>query len=96
MQTTLLTRNLSWDEVKKTLSGRQSQVLSALEETGKGTSASELAMKMWNDKVFYNPDRNNVHPRLNELVSLGYVETIGKRACTLTGKTVAVYKAVIR
>jgi hypothetical protein len=53
-------------------------------------------MKMWNDKVFYNPDRNNVHPRLNELVALGFVYVTGKRACSLTGKTVAVYKSVIR
>jgi predicted transcriptional regulator len=96
MTVTYMTRAKSWSEVKETLSGRQSQVLEALIAMEKGTSASELAMKMWNDKVFYNPDRNNVHPRLNELVALGFVYVTGKRACSLTGKTVAVYKSVIR
>ncbi len=48
-------------------------------------------MEMWQGKVIKTPDRNNVHPRLNELVEKAMVEVTGKRTCTISGKTVAVY-----
>jgi hypothetical protein len=86
------TRKASYENVKKTLRTRQQQVFAELGKYVSGCTASELAMDMW-DKGFFNlPDRNSVHPRLNELVDLNYVETIGKRTCKITKKTVAVYR----
>lgn len=79
-------------EVLKTLGTRQSQVFTELLCFPKGVTASELANEMHKIGFFRTSDRNNVHPRLNEMVDMKIVEIIGKRQCSITNKTVAVYK----
>ena len=59
----------------------------------KGATAKELAVFLYNhDKVMSN-ERNSVHPRLNELIKLDLVETIGKKTCQYTDKKVTIYKS---
>jgi hypothetical protein len=86
------TRRLSYQNILKNLGTRQSQVFTELLCYPQGITASELAHEMHNIGFFRSPDRNNVHPRLNEMVEMGIVEVIGKRQCKITSKTVAVYK----
>jgi hypothetical protein len=78
--------------VLKTLGTRQSQVFTELLCFPQGVTASELAHAMHEIGFFRSPDRNNVHPRLNEMVGMDIVEIIGKKQCSVTNKTVAVYK----
>ncbi|PFT50850.1 MULTISPECIES: hypothetical protein [Bacillus cereus group] len=91
--TTMETRKSSYDEIKESLSERQKNVFNELTKYKDGATASELAMNMWKKDVIKTPDRNNVHPRLNELVEKGVVTVEGKRECSVTGKTVAIYTA---
>lgn len=86
------TKRKSYKEILKTLGTRQSQVFTELLCFPKGVTASELANEMHNVGFFRTSDRNNVHPRLNEMVDMNIVEIIGKRQCSITNKTVAVYK----
>jgi hypothetical protein len=86
------TRRKSFNEVIKTLGTRQSQVFTELLCFPQGVTASELATEMHSIGFFRSPERNNTHPRLNEMESMGIVEVIGKRQCLVTNKTVAVYK----
>lgn len=96
MSTAAITRETQRDSyhiIKKTLGERQSQVFSELcEVSSEGITASELALRMWQKGCFPMPDRNNVHPRLNELVELRLIGVIGKRRCKVTNKTVAIYR----
>lgn len=89
---TIETRNRSFKEIKETLSQRQIDIVNNLKTFTEGSTAGELAMHMWDKNVVTLPDRNSVHPRLTELVSLKIVEVTGKRKCTITGKTCSVYK----
>lgn len=86
------TRRQSYNGVLKNLGARQSQVFTELLCFPQGVTASELASEMHNIGFFRSSDRNNVHPRLNEMEEMGIVEIIGKRQCSITNKTVAVYK----
>ena len=86
------TKRKSYKEILESLGTRQSQVFTALLLHRNGITASELANSMHRQGFFRNSDRNNVHPRLNEMVEMGVVEIIGKRQCRITGKTVAIYK----
>lgn len=86
------TRRKSYKEILETLGNRQAQVFTELLCFPKGVTASELANEMHSIGFFRTSDRNNVHPRLNEMVDMEVVEIIGKRQCTITNKTVAVYK----
>lgn len=80
------------DNILKNLGTRQSQVFTELLCFPQGITASELSNYMHGIGFFRSPDRNNVHPRLNEMVEMDIVEIIGKRQCLITNKTVAVYK----
>lgn len=86
------TRRMSYRNILKSLGTRQSQVLTELLSFPQGVTASELANEMHKIGFFLSSDRNNVHPRLNEMMELGVVEIIGKRQCSITNKTVAVYR----
>jgi hypothetical protein len=86
------TRRKSYKETVKNLGTRQAQVFTELLCFPKGVTASELANEMHKIGFFRTSDRNNVHPRLNEMVDMQIVEIIGKRQCSITNKTVAVYK----
>lgn len=90
---TLETRKKSYNEVKHTLSKRETEVLEALGD--KEMTANEIAYKLFQEgkTPFFN--RNYSQPRLNELMNWGVVEVIGKRKCTITKKTCCIYRKVI-
>lgn len=90
--TTLETRNASFVEVKKNLGERQKMIYELLKNHTGGASATELAMELFNKGLTQTPERNSVHPRLNELVSIGLVEVIGKQKCNFSNRKVAIYK----
>lgn len=75
---TKTTRKESFNKVNKTLGERQLMVLDYLKALGNST-ARELAIEMWKDGNIIMPERNMVHPRLNELVKLGLVKVTGKK-----------------
>jgi hypothetical protein len=79
--------------ILKNLGTRQSQVFTELLCFPQGITASELASYMHNTIGFFRTsERNNVQPRLNEMMELGIVQVIGKRQCSITNKTVYVYR----
>lgn len=80
-------------KLTKTLGERQLMVLEFLKEDGEQT-ARELAMNLWNRGHIPTPERNMVHPRLNELVKLGLVKVTGKKLDSDMGRFVATYEVV--
>lgn len=86
------TRRKAYNLVLETLGSRQINVLNELFNMGKeGSTANELAKKMWKLGYFLTTDRNNVHPRLNELVELELVKVVDKKVCSITGRKCAIY-----
>lgn len=57
-------------------------------------TAREVAVVLYRHRLVLTPARQQVQPRLTELVQDGRVEVVGKRLDTLTGKRVAVYRLV--
>ena len=90
---TKTTRKESFNKVNKTLGERQLMVLEFLKEDGEQTTR-ELAMNLWNRGHIPTPERNMVHPRLNELVKLGLVKVTGKKLDSDMGRFVATYEVV--
>ena len=95
MKITEETRGQSYNEVLGNLGERQFKVYEALSR-GKEQdyTARELALEMYTDGKLITPERNMVHPRLNELVNVGLVEVIGKRKDNVMNRNVAIYKCV--
>ena len=88
------TRDESFEIVKETLGERQRIVLDQLETVfTDGATAKELSNHLYRQGLAPSPERNSVHPRLNELISKGLVEVIGKKTCQFTNRKVAVYKS---
>jgi hypothetical protein len=56
-----------------------------------GASAKELSNAMFKDSLVPSPERNSVHPRLNELISLDLVKIIGTKTCQFTERKVSIY-----
>jgi hypothetical protein len=79
--------------ILKNLGTRQAQVFTELICFPQGVTASELSNYMHSIGFFRSSERNNVHPRLKEMMELGIVQVIGKRQCSITNKTVYVYRA---
>lgn len=73
------------------MTARHQQCLEALDVLREATAreVSEYMVKKGYSGV---NERNIAHPRLNELKKEGYVEVVGKKLDTLTGKKVSVYK----
>lgn len=92
MSITVETRAEAHEAVVATLNGRQKAVYTELRGVdGNGVTANELSRSMKNRGYFSSEDRNNVHPRLNELCAKELVQVVGKRKCSISGKTCAVY-----
>lgn len=89
--TTKETRRDSIDTINETLGHRHMLILNQLRFID-DTTARELAISMYEQGLIATPDRNMVHPRLNELVEKDLVEVIGKRKDELMNRMVAVYK----
>lgn len=88
---TAQTRRESHATVDKPL--RYEQVETALWRLG-AASAKEVAVYMYRHGQAGTDDRNVAHPRLNELVTKGRVEVVGKKPCRYSGKNVAVYRLI--
>lgn len=88
------TRRESYDEVLLNLGERQKQVYEYLKDYPSGITAKELAVKMHSNGAVHSPERNSVHPRLNELIDKGLVEVVGKTTCQYTNRKVAIYKTI--
>jgi hypothetical protein len=87
------TKRESYVSIKAISSQRQLEVYTVLRSYGLlGATANELATLMAGLGYFPKPERNFVHPRLNELVEMDRVEVISKRKCNVSGKTCAVYR----
>ena len=86
--TTLETRSEAEAKVDK--QKRYSQIKECLKECGNLT-AKECAVIMMQKGYIPTSERNFTAPRLTEMSKTGYVEPIGKKVCSYTGKTVAVY-----
>lgn len=70
---------------------RYKQIIECLKETETGLTAKECAVLMMRKGYIPTTERNFTAPRLTELSKTGVVEPIGKKVCSYTGKTVAVY-----
>ena len=85
---TLETRRESFEDSLDMKKPMQAKVLEAF---GDGEyTAREIARKMG-----YGNDLNKVRPRINELCNINKLQAIGKRKDHSTGKSVAVFKAVV-
>lgn len=86
---TYATRSESNENVDKTK--RYKQIIEILKDNPDGLTAKEIACVMYSNGLIPSRERNFTAPRLTELSYKGIVEPIGKKKCTFTGKTVAVY-----
>lgn len=90
------TRDEAHAHIQETLGERQRLVLRKLQEVfSDGATAKELSNHLHLMGFTASPERNSVHPRLNELVERGLVEVIGKKTCVYTNRKVAIYKSKI-
>lgn len=76
------------------LGDRQKLVYETLRVFTDGATAKELSVHLYNDGKVMSNERNSVHPRLNELISIGMVKVTGKKTCQYTNKKVSIYKIV--
>ena len=83
---TLTTRHEANEKIDK--AKRQRQILTILTRP---MTAKEVAVEMYRQGLTDSADRNNAAPRLTEMSKDGRVEPVGKKRCSYTGKTVAVY-----
>ena len=74
------------------LGERQKLVYRELKNYTNGATAKELSVKLYEEGKVMSNERNSVHPRLNELIHIGLVITIGKKTCQFTDKKVTIYK----
>ncbi|GIN66306.1 hypothetical protein J41TS2_17270 [Bacillus sonorensis] len=87
------TRNDSFVHISETLGERQRIVFENLHKSFKdGATAKELAIFLHKKNLVPTPERNSVHPRLNELRAKGLVEVIDKKTCQYTDRKVAIYR----
>lgn len=90
------TRQESFEKVTATLGDRQRVVMEHLKTTFEnGATAKELSNHLYAIGLAASPERNSVHPRLNELIEQGLVEVVGKKTCQFTNRKVAIYKSKI-
>ncbi len=96
MSITKITRKKAYEEIKETAISRRVAVKTFLLDYKEGLTANEIAKGMQKEGIIHGSDRNLVHPRLNELVKQGDVFVDGRKTCSVSGKTCAIYKAIIK
>lgn len=87
---TLMTRQLSFEDIKPKSKKRYEEILDRL-MTGRKT-AKEVAVELFELGLIPSTERNYTAPRLTELEKMGLVKAVDKTKCKYTGKTVAVYE----
>lgn len=90
---TVSTRNNSFlMEKAGAIQTRQKLIIQTMkEEYRNGATAKQLSSFLHLEGKISTPDRNQVHPRLNELVKAGLVSVEGKVKDHSTGRKVAWY-----
>jgi hypothetical protein len=86
--TTLDTRGEAHESVDKVK--RYTQIIECLKENPE-MSAKEIAVMMMRKGYIPTSERNFTAPRLTEMCKRGIVEPVGKKTCSYTGRTVAVF-----
>ena len=74
---------------------RYAQIIECLREKPQQT-AKEIAVMMHRKGYIPTTERNFTAPRLTEMSQRGIVEAVGRKKCSFTGKTVAVYDLIER
>ena len=85
---TLDTRAEAEGKVDKQL--RYKQIIECLKEHGDMT-AKECAVQMMQKGYIPTSERNFTAPRMTEMTEKGIIEPIGKKKCSYTGRSVAIY-----
>lgn len=70
---------------------RYSQIIEILTENKEPMTAKEIAVEMFKKHLIPSSERNFTAPRLTELSREGIVDTLGKKKCEYTNKSVTVY-----
>jgi hypothetical protein len=92
-ESSLNNRNKAYNHIFDTLGERQKSVFNHLNDKfPNGATAKELSVSMFRNHLVPSPERNSVHPRLNELIAVGLISVIGKKKCEYTSRSVALYK----
>lgn len=86
---TLETRLESEQEVDK--KKRYRQIIEILTENKEPMTAKEIAVAMFKKNWIPSSERNFTAPRLTELCEEGVVDTLGKKKCEYTNKSVTIY-----
>ena len=86
---TLETKVESEQEVDK--KKRYKQIIEILTENKEPMTAKEIAVAMFKKNWIPSSERNFSSPRLTELCKEGIVDTLGKKKCEYTNKSVTVY-----
>lgn len=86
---TVITRQLSFDDIQDKKRKRYEQILNRLD---KPKTAKEIAVELFELGFTPSTERNYTAPRLTELEKMGFVKVIDKKKCEYTGKKVAIYR----
>jgi hypothetical protein len=87
-------KSATLEEILENLSERQKMVFTHLKKHwSDGATAKELSLSLYGEDKVISPERNSVHPRLNEMVKMGLVEVVGKKTCRYTDRKVTIYKS---
>lgn len=87
---TMITRQLSFEDIKPKQKIRYQQILDRLCCGNK--TAKEIAVELYELGYIPSTERNYTAPRLTELENMEYVKVVDKKKCKYTGKQVAVYE----
>lgn len=91
---TMITRQLSFEDIKPKQKIRYQQILDRLCCGNK--TAKEIAVELYELSYIPSTERNYTAPRLTELENMEYVKVVDKKKCQYTGKQVAVYEITQR
>lgn len=86
---TLANRSESEELVDK--QKRYMQIIEILTENKEPMTAKEIAVEMYRKHLIPSSERNYTAPRLTELSKEGIVDTLGKKKCEYSNKSVTVY-----
>lgn len=86
---TLETRSEAEQEIDK--KKRYRQIIEILTENKEPMTAKEIAVEMFKKHWIPSSERNFAAPRLTELCEEGIVDTLGKKRCEYTNKSVTIY-----
>lgn len=92
---TIANRNESYKETKPTTFRRHELILDVMRENpSHNFTAREIAQILFDRGLTISPDRNQTHPRLNELVKMGIITVMGTVFDELTRRNVSSYSIV--